>query len=129
MFRPVLSAGKPSWASPPVFCLIAAVLYINEFPYYNADRAVGKRALAVRLGREKAVRGYEVLLGATYLSLAAGGGSPTVAALLSPRRSHTSFDIPRLVPANTITDLNHSLTGALTILGYVPYGFRLLWAP
>jgi 1,4-dihydroxy-2-naphthoate octaprenyltransferase len=35
--------------------LIAAVVYINEFPDYEADRAAHKNGLVVVLGRERAV--------------------------------------------------------------------------
>ena len=45
----------PVIAAIPVSLLIAAVLYINEFPDYTADKQVGKKTLVVRLGREKAV--------------------------------------------------------------------------
>ncbi|MFA4843240.1 MAG: 1,4-dihydroxy-2-naphthoate octaprenyltransferase, partial [Candidatus Omnitrophota bacterium] len=43
------------WASIPVGILIGLVLYINEFPDYDADKAVNKRTAVVTLGREKAV--------------------------------------------------------------------------
>ena len=45
----------PVVAAIPVGLLIAAVLFINEFPDYAADKQVGKNTLVVRLGREKAV--------------------------------------------------------------------------
>lgn len=50
--------------------LVAAFLWINEFPDYAADRAAGKRNLVVRLGKENAVAGYVALMVAAYSWLA-----------------------------------------------------------
>ncbi len=46
--------------------LVAAFLWINEFPDYRADRDAGKRNLVVRLGRERAALAYVVLLASAY---------------------------------------------------------------
>ncbi len=61
----------PISASIPVSLLITAILYINEFPDYNADKAAGKKTLVVRLGLEKAAKGYAVLMMGVYVSLLA----------------------------------------------------------
>ena len=45
----------PVFVSVPVGILIALVLYINEFPDYEADKAVNKRTLVVMLGKRKAL--------------------------------------------------------------------------
>ncbi|MBI4566542.1 MAG: prenyltransferase [Planctomycetes bacterium] len=45
-------------ASIPLGLMIAAFLWINEFPDYHADRRAGKRNLVVRLGRKRASRAY-----------------------------------------------------------------------
>ncbi len=50
--------------------LVAAFLWINEFPDYRADRGAGKRNLVVRLGLERASVCYGALLTAGYLWLA-----------------------------------------------------------
>lgn len=55
----------PVLASVPVGILITAVLYVNEFPDYNADKAVGKLTWVVRLGKKKAA----ILLSAGLLAL------------------------------------------------------------
>jgi len=55
------------WASVPVGILITLVLYINEFPDYDADKSVNKKTLVVLLGKEKAVKVYHILLGLTYI--------------------------------------------------------------
>jgi 1,4-dihydroxy-2-naphthoate octaprenyltransferase len=43
------------YVSVIVGLLVAAILYINEFPDHDADRAAGKRTLVVLLGPERAV--------------------------------------------------------------------------
>lgn len=55
--------------SLPLGLLIAAFLWINEFPDYLADSRAGKRNLVVRLGRSRASRAYVGILGAAALSL------------------------------------------------------------
>ena len=54
------------WASVPVGLLGAALIWINEFPDYEADKAVGKNTLVVLLGKRRAVWGYAALLAAVY---------------------------------------------------------------
>lgn len=49
------------WLAVPLGLLIAAFLWINEFPDWAADAASGKRTLVVRLGRERAARGFVAL--------------------------------------------------------------------
>lgn len=44
--------------SLPLGILIAAFLWINEFPDYSADALSGKRTLVVRLGRRDAAKGF-----------------------------------------------------------------------
>jgi 1,4-dihydroxy-2-naphthoate octaprenyltransferase len=120
------------WASIPVGLLIAAVLYINEFPDYQADKAAGKKTLIVALGREQAVWGYIVLLAAAYLMIVIGvvlRMMPLTALLaLLPlplvyrgiqgaRRFHS--DTPKLIPTNAVTIQIHLLTGLLLCVGYV----------
>ena len=55
--------------SIPPGLLIAAILFINEFPDYEADKAAGKMHIVVRLGREKARFYYTVLIALVYISL------------------------------------------------------------
>jgi 1,4-dihydroxy-2-naphthoate octaprenyltransferase len=59
-------------ASVPVAFLNASALYIFEFPDYEADSAVGKKNLVVRLGRKNAVYLFAILGALAYLSLLAG---------------------------------------------------------
>jgi len=129
-------AVEPLVASIPVSLLIAAVVYINEFPDYNADKAVGKDTLVVRLGRGKAVYGYVAMMLGTYVSLALGVLSRmlpvstligfvtlplTVKAIRYALKHHSSsFD---LVPANVSTIICHLFTSLLLSLGYLIEGF------
>jgi 1,4-dihydroxy-2-naphthoate octaprenyltransferase len=55
--------------SIPQGLLITAILYINEFPDYEADKSANKRNIIVRIGREKARIFYAVLIIAIYLSV------------------------------------------------------------
>jgi 1,4-dihydroxy-2-naphthoate octaprenyltransferase len=131
-----VQAQKPSaaalWASIPVGLLIAAVLYINEFPDFEADSAVGKRTLVVALGRKRAVWGYGALLVLAYVFIVLGvvlGTMPaiTLIALLAlplayrgikgAARFHSST--PELIPFNAVTIQLHLVTGLLLCVGYI----------
>ncbi|MHA1637164.1 MAG: 1,4-dihydroxy-2-naphthoate octaprenyltransferase, partial [Candidatus Thorarchaeota archaeon] len=58
---------EPILASIPIALLISAVLYINGFPDFVADRDSGKRTIVVRLGRKRAAKGYALMIGCVYL--------------------------------------------------------------
>lgn len=127
---------EPVMASLPVAFLITAVLYINEFPDYQADKQVGKKTLVVRLGRRNAVTGFYVLITATYLSLIIGVLLSVIPAfsliglaslpfflraITVTRKFHeNSFD---LAPANALTVMGHLITGLLLVLSYLWIGF------
>ena len=57
-------AATPLWVSLPLGILIAAFLWINELPDYEADRTSGKYTLVVLLGRRRASRIFCALIGA-----------------------------------------------------------------
>jgi 1,4-dihydroxy-2-naphthoate octaprenyltransferase len=122
----------------PIGFLIAAVVYINQFPDYNADRAVGKRNIVVRLGRKKAVRGYHAVIACVYLSIAVAALAGLLRYLpahlsvssLSPLSLVALATIPlavkssgilnrhyseheKLVPAQAFAIATHLLTGLL----------------
>jgi len=61
-----------SWVGVPAGLLVALILLINEFPDSEADAAVGKRTLVVRLGLRRAVWLYTGMLLGVYGSLAVG---------------------------------------------------------
>ncbi len=119
-------------ASLPIGALIAAVLYINEFPDKDGDARVGKRTLIVRLPDRAAVWGYHALLTVAYVTILIGailGAFPiyTLAALMTVPLAvkasiilNRNYRFPyRLIPANAFTILVHLTTGILFFLGYV----------
>ena len=72
------------WASLPLGLFIAAFLWVNEFPDYEADRSVGKNNLVVQLGRQRASRVLPLiyLLALLVLICAVWSGAlPTLALL------------------------------------------------
>jgi 1,4-dihydroxy-2-naphthoate octaprenyltransferase len=123
--------AEPLVASIPVCLLILAVVYINEFPDYNADKAVGKKTLIVRFGKKRAALGYVILIGGVYSSILIG----VLTAIMPTATLIGLFTIPiaakaaayalkyhsnslKLVPANALTILCHLLTGILLSAGY-----------
>jgi 1,4-dihydroxy-2-naphthoate octaprenyltransferase len=72
------------WASLPLGLFIAAFLWVNEFPDYEADRSVGKNNLVVQLGRQRASRVLPLiyLLALLVLACAAWFGVLPALALL-----------------------------------------------
>ena len=77
-------AALPVWMGMPFALLVAAILYINQFPDRAADAAAGKRTVVVLLGAHTARWGYCLIVGAAYLWLACavlGGAAPSVVAV------------------------------------------------
>ena len=56
-------------AGIPIGFLIAAVVYMNEFPDYDSDKATGKNTLIVVFGPEKARAGYVALVASAFASI------------------------------------------------------------
>lgn len=116
-------------ASLPVAFLASAILYVNQFPDYEWDRAAGKRTLAVALGRERGVRVYPLFSGAALLCIAAA-----VASNLLPAMSLVALaaappvwqaaralgaaggESLRMLPAIRITIAVHAFVGTVLIL-------------
>lgn len=69
----VMLTGHLSWhvaaIGLPIAFLIANVLWINQYPDYEADLQGGKRNWLVRIGRRKGIRVYAALFAGAYLSL------------------------------------------------------------
>lgn len=131
-----VQTGTFSWlpivASLPVALLISAVLYINEFQDARADQAVGKNHLVVRLGKEKAVKGYILMMLLTYAIVVIGVVTDMLPpfsllalitlpiAFKSIRIAQANYDDSlKLAPANASTIMNHLFTGLLLILSFV----------
>jgi 1,4-dihydroxy-2-naphthoate octaprenyltransferase len=72
------------WVAIPIGLTIFNVILLNEFPDYSADMKVGKRNLAVRLGRERASVLYSFVGVGSWLGmwLAVERGVPTKAVWL-----------------------------------------------
>jgi len=132
--------------SIPVAILITAVLYINEFPDFEADKAVGKLTVVVRLGKSRAAKGYAVLMMTVYLSIILSivmgltnwytilGMATIPAAALGTKHALTNYNHPlKLIPAYAATVVNHLLTGLFLSLSYILIGLGrppeciLLW--
>ncbi|MEK6645667.1 MAG: 1,4-dihydroxy-2-naphthoate octaprenyltransferase [Candidatus Firestonebacteria bacterium] len=122
----------PVIASLPVALLIALVLYINEFPDYNADKSVGKNHLVIRFGKEKAVTGYIIAMVMVYVIIIAGvlsGAIPILGlsalltltlAIKAMKTLKENFAGPslKLLPANALTVQLHLLIGLLLSISY-----------
>lgn len=84
--------------------LITNVIWINEFPDYEADKACGKKNMVVRLGRERASRIYVALFALAYISVVA-----SVATGAMPLQCMLSLlTIPLAVRASLIALKKHS---------------------
>jgi len=119
-------------AATPVALLIAAVLYINEFPDFTADKAIGKNNLVIRLGKRKAAIGYALIIVITYTSIILSVAMKVmpIQALLGLLTLPLAIRAIRyalvyhsqtmnLVPANAATINIHLYTGAMLVAGYL----------
>lgn len=113
----------------PFGLLISAFLWINEFPDRTADEGAGKRTLVVRLGPERASRGFAVLVGLAYLGVLAvpflgapfgvwGGLLGLPSGLEAVRRLQAApRETARIVPAQALTLSSFVLMAAGAALG------------
>lgn len=133
-FGPLITAGvylvltnslpPLAWlAGIPIGFLIANVLWINQFPDYEADRQGGKRTLVVQMGRQRAVAVFAGLFAAAFVSagllaildrnpfwLLAWLGAPAARLAVQVAARHHD-DIPNLLTANGKTITVYQLTG------------------
>jgi 1,4-dihydroxy-2-naphthoate octaprenyltransferase len=90
-------AGRPSWEalciSLPVGFMVASILYYQNLPDMATDESVGKYTLAVRLGREGALRGLFIQWAVIYLGILA----LTATGLLSPTALWSLATLPLFV--------------------------------
>ncbi len=118
--------------SVPVGLLIAAVLYINEFPDYACDKAAGKNTLIVRIGRKRARKGFYSLLLGAYLLIILGAilrilpWMVLLSLLTFPlawkamRTAHSNYaNTQGILPAMSSTVTIHLTTGLLLSFGYM----------
>lgn len=116
-------------AGIPIGLLIAAVVYMNEFPDHESDKATGKNTLIVVFGPEKARVGYVALIASAFVSIvimALNGTLPMLSliALLAVYFGYTAtktlykyYNNRLLQPANWGTIIMHSVTGILFTIG------------
>ncbi|MGE5560543.1 MAG: prenyltransferase [Chloroflexota bacterium] len=112
----------------PIGFLIANVLWINQYPDYEADALGGKRNWVVRLGRKAALRVYYWLFVLAFVALAALSlvyrnplwllglvAVPLERQAVAIARRHYD-DIPALIPANAKTVIIYQLVGLMMVI-------------
>lgn len=110
--------------------LVAAILWINEFPDVDADLSVGKRTLMARLGYERSIGVYFYLVALAYvlvpMAVLTGQVPPTVLLVVltlpAARKAYRHLqanarDPMALIPANAGTVMLTVQFGILAILG------------
>ena len=121
---------EPVLLSLPIGLLIMAVLWINEFPDFNADKAVGKNHWVVRLGKEKAAKVYFGIMLLTYTLIIVLAFTYNlwllIALLMLPnalkigKNAVKNYgDTKALIPSNAGTIMAHLATGLLLTCGYI----------
>jgi 1,4-dihydroxy-2-naphthoate polyprenyltransferase len=130
-------AWEPLLASIPVGLLVAAILWINEFPDIDADNAVGKRTLVLRLGYTRSIGVYVGMVVGAYVllilyallavfSLVPITSLVSLIALLSLPFALKAMKVLRanykdphaIIPANANTIFLHLVFGILAIIGF-----------
>ena len=120
-------------AGIPIGLLVAAIVYVNQFPDHDGDKATGKNNLVVVFGPEKARVGYVFLVIGAFISIIALAlAKPETFPMLSLISLITSFysiytiktlykhyDNRLLQPANAGTIGLHFLTGVILSLIHI----------
>ncbi|MDB9853648.1 1,4-dihydroxy-2-naphthoate octaprenyltransferase [Candidatus Marinimicrobia bacterium] len=113
----------------PIGLLIAAVVYVNEFPDHDSDKQTGKKTLIVVFGPEKARVGYVSLVVGAFLSIIAlvlseRLPSESLISLLAAyfgfraiQTLYKHYNSRLLEPANWGTIIMHNVTGLLLFIG------------
>jgi 1,4-dihydroxy-2-naphthoate octaprenyltransferase len=124
-------------ASLPIGLLIAAILYINQFSDYEADKAANKANLIVKMGPQRALKGFYFLLMGAYsvtilgcvLGLIPWLGLVSLLTVPIAWRSariageyHATGSGEKMLPAMAGTVVTHLLTGLLLSGGYLAAG-------
>ncbi len=129
----LIQTGTLEWqallAGIPPGLLVTAIIYMNEFPDYAGDKAVGKKTLIVFLGPERARIGYVLIITAAFVSIAllvVSGLFPLLSLISfigifftcrAIRVLYRHYDSRELRPANIDTIRLHLITGLLLTLG------------
>ncbi|MFX0168346.1 MAG: 1,4-dihydroxy-2-naphthoate octaprenyltransferase [Candidatus Hodarchaeota archaeon] len=125
-------AWEPIILSLPIALLVSAILYINEFADFRADRDSGKHTLVVRLGRQGAAKLYVAILILVYLIIVLAVFfrittwysllifSTLPLSILGARYTLKFYEQPMaMIPANISTIVNHLLTGITLTLAHI----------
>jgi 1,4-dihydroxy-2-naphthoate octaprenyltransferase len=110
----------PALLSVPVGLISAAILVVNNVRDIETDRRVGKRTLAVRLGRERTRALYVAMVVGAFLWLPAGliGGDGPALALIALAAAPLAISPCRAVISRTDGPaLNAALAATGTLLG------------
>ena len=112
----------------PIGFLIANVLWINQYPDYEADKLGNKRNWVVRLGKEKGIKVYIILFLLAYISLILVsivyrnpfwllGLISIPLAIKSVKIAQREYNnIPKLIKANANTLLIYQVTGLAMVI-------------
>ena len=116
-------------AGIPIGLLVAAIVYVNEFPDHDGDKATGKNTLIVVFGPEKARLGYVFLVVSAFVSIivmALNGTFPKLSLIALPaayfgvraiQTLYKYYNDRLLIPANAGTINMHLVTGLLFCIG------------
>ena len=116
-------------AGIPIGLLVAAIVYVNEFPDHDGDKATGKDTLIVVFGPEKARLGYVLLVAGAFTSIilmALNGTLPMLSLIALPaayfgvkaiKTLYKYYNDRLLLPANAGTINMHLVTGLLFCIG------------
>jgi 1,4-dihydroxy-2-naphthoate octaprenyltransferase len=117
--------------SLPIGFLIANILFINQYPDYEADKQCSKRNWVVRLGKERGLRVYVLLFVMAYLSiilLFVWTKNPfwllslmSLPLVIQATRvaARTYNDIPEFVLVNITTLQTYQFTGATMVVSAI----------
>ena len=116
-------------AGIPIGLLVVAIVYVNQFPDHDGDKATGKNNLVVVFGPEKARFGYVLLVVGAFISIivmALNGTFPmlslmalvtSIISVYTIRILYKYYDNRLLQPANAGTIGLHFITGVFFCLG------------
>lgn len=124
-------SGEALLVSVPIGFLVANILFINQYPDYEADLKCNKRNWVVRLGKDRGLKVYVALFALAYLSiiilfLFTGNPSWLLSFVSLPLVIHAvrvasaaRNDIPNILSANINTLKVYQLNGILMVLSAV----------
>ena len=116
-------------AGIPIGFLVAAIVYVNQFPDHDGDKATGKNNLVVVFGPERARIGYVLLVVGAFISIivmALNGTFPmlslmalvtSVFSIYTIKTLYKHYDNRLLQPANAGTIALHFITGVFFCVG------------